>query len=83
VAVVLHVAEPGPGCLPASSSYAGPPDGVPLWRASDDSGSALVPASEDPHPDILVPADWRVRLSLPHRCFQHHGDDTTPLRIGG
>jgi hypothetical protein len=66
------------GCILASYSYVGRPDGVPLRCASDDSGSALPPASGDSHPDTLVPVVWRVGLSIPRRLLQHHGDDTTP-----
>lgn len=53
--VHLHVAAPGTGCLPALSSNPGPPDGVSLRRATNDSGSTLAPAYRDPHPDTLVP----------------------------
>jgi hypothetical protein len=47
-----HVAGPGPERLP---SYASPPDSASIRRASDDSASALAPASGDTHPDTLVP----------------------------
>jgi hypothetical protein len=60
-----YVAELGYKCLPASSSYASPPDGVPLRRGTDDTSPA--PASRDLHPDTLVPTGWRMGLSLPRR----------------
>jgi hypothetical protein len=83
-----HVAGPGTECLPSLS--AGPPDCTSLRHAPDASlwcarrapGSARAPAPGDPHLDDLVPAGWRLGQRLPRRCFQHHDDDPSLLRLG-
>jgi hypothetical protein len=81
----LHVAGPGPECLP--SSGAGPPDSTSLQRASsyaslrcatDNSGTAPASAPMDHHLNALVPTGWRMGPRLPHCRLQHHGDDPTP-----
>jgi hypothetical protein len=83
------MAGPGPECLP--SFVVGPSDSASLRRASDaslrcatdDFGFTLAPTPEDPHLDTLVLARWRMVLCLSCRRLQHHGDDPTPLRLGG
>jgi hypothetical protein len=45
--------------------------------------SPQLPASGTSTPDTLVSAGWRVGPNRPRRRFQHHGDDTTPVQLGG
>jgi hypothetical protein len=79
----LHVARSDLGCRPASSSYVGPPDGAPLRHTPMTPAPPPLPPPGTRHPVTMVPAGWRVGLNLPRRRLQHHGDDITPLRLGG
>jgi hypothetical protein len=52
----LHVAETGSGCLPASSSYAGPPDGVPSTTMAPPL--LLPPGTPTPTPWSPLAGGW-------------------------